>query len=101
MELMPVDASRVSRCVEKMVNMELISRRRLRNDRRFVRLELTDTGAELTLDLIAKVEARQSALLSNVTGGEMDGFIATSRKIATAFAAEEAARPPRGPRPVY
>ncbi len=100
-EALPIDASRVSRCVDKMVNMDFLRRRRLRTDRRVVRLELTAKGKTTTLELIGNVEARQASVLKDVSRREFDGFIATSQKVTAAFAAEEAARPPRGPRPAY
>ena len=100
-EIIPIDASRVSRCVEKLVNMGLLRRRRLRTDRRLVRLEVSEKGRATTLELSEKVDSRENALLEEVTSEELKGFIATSQKVIKAFAAEEATRPPRSPRPSY
>ena len=43
-EALPVNVSRVSRVVTKMVGMGLMRRRRRRNDRRVVMLALTEEG---------------------------------------------------------
>ena len=90
--LLPVDASRISRTVEMLVNKGFISRRRSSEDRRIVRLELTEEGIDVTADLIRRVEDRNAVLVAGVTLKEINGFFATSQKIIANFAAEEAAK---------
>ena len=90
--LLPVDASRISRTVEMLVNKGFIHRRRSREDRRIVRLELTEEGDDVTQDLIQRVEGRNAALVAGVTSEEINGFFVTSQKIIANFAAEETAK---------
>ncbi len=59
---LPVNASRISRQVAKMVGMGLMRRRRLRNDRRVVMLSLTAGGKKLTLDIQRRVHSYEAVL---------------------------------------
>ncbi len=90
--MLPVDASRISRTVDMLVNKGLMGRSRSREDRRVVRLELTEEGIDVTEDLIHRVEDRNAVLVAGVTSKEINGFFATSQKIIANYAAEEAAK---------
>ena len=59
---MPTDPSRISRMVTKLVDMGLLRRRRLRNDRRIVMLRLTPEGNELTSQLVEQAQLYYAAL---------------------------------------
>ena len=61
--VLPIDASRISRIVTRLVDRELLVRRRLPHDRRTVMLSLTDKGARLVAELGERVEAYLLALL--------------------------------------
>ena len=62
--VLPVDASRISRIVTRLVEKELVVRRRLPHDRRTVMLSLTDEGARLVAELGDRVEAYLLALFA-------------------------------------
>ena len=61
--VLPVDASRISRIVTRLVDRELLLRRRLSHDRRTVMLSLTDQGTRLVAELGERVEGYLSKLL--------------------------------------
>lgn len=86
-EILPIDASRASRMVTRLVNMGLLRRRRLRNDRRVVMLRLTETGNELTAHLHERVQIHYSKLIKGVNEREMRGFVSTTLKIVANYAA--------------
>ncbi len=79
--LLPVDASRISRIVNRLVNMGLLIRQRQTHDRRIVMLRLSDTGYELAERLIARVHIYELRLIEGITSEEMDAFVTTARKI--------------------
>ena len=54
--VLPIDASRISRIVTRLVEKGLLLRRRLPHDRRTVMLSLTDEGTRLVADLGKRVE---------------------------------------------
>ena len=88
-QILPVDASRVSRVVNKMVDMGLLRRRRLRNDRRVVRLTLTEEGETLAQKLHERIQAYDASLMEGVSAAEARAFAATIAKIAANSAALE------------
>ena len=61
--VLPIDASRISRIVTRLVDKGLLVRRRLPHDRRTVMLSLTDKGARLVAELGELVEAYLLALM--------------------------------------
>ncbi|MDE0231448.1 MAG: MarR family transcriptional regulator [bacterium] len=70
-EVLPVDASRISRLVTGLVNKDLLIRRRLPDDRRMVMLRLSQKGIELTAMLNQRIDAHNSRLMENITGDEL------------------------------
>ena len=72
--VLPVDASRISRIVTRMVDMNLLVRRRLRDDRRIVMLRLSDRGAELTATLRQRIATIEAQLTQNIGEEEMGVF---------------------------
>ncbi len=80
-EVLPVDASRISRVVNRMVDMGLLRRRRLRSDRRIVMLTLTPRGNDLTLRIHQRVQVYDAKLIDGVSEREMRSFVATTFKI--------------------
>ena len=79
--LLPVDASRISRIVNGLVNKGLLVRQRQTYDRRVVMLRLTDEGYELTESLNQRVHSYDNRLMAGVTEEEMRAFVAITRKI--------------------
>ena len=86
-QVLPVDASRISRVVSRLVDMEILQRRRVRDDRRVVLLSLTETGRDLTNELQRRVTAFNARLLEGVGYDEM----ATCRSVAERILANHAA----------
>ena len=80
-QVLPVKAPRISHVVTKLVDRGLMSRRRLRNDRRVVMLTLTEEGKALTLELHRRVEAYDAKLIKSVSEEEMTAFASTTSKI--------------------
>lgn len=86
-EVLPVDASRISRIVNRLVNLGLLRRRRLASDRRVVMLTLTPDGDEKTRELDQRIQMYDSKLLQGVSEEEMRDFADTAFKIVANHAA--------------
>ena len=84
-DIVPTDPSRISRIVTKLVDMGLLRRRRLRNDRRIVMLRLTDDGVELATQLEESAVQFYAALTAGVSEEDMAGFTSTILGIAENF----------------
>lgn len=69
--VLPIDASRISRVVTRLVDKELLLRRRLPHDRRTVMLRLTNEGARLVAQLGDRVEAYVLRLLAGCNEQEL------------------------------
>ena len=81
-EVVPTDPSRISRIVNKLVELGLLSRRRLQDDRRMVMLRLTDEGRELTSQLHGRTQAYYAALMEGIAAEDLRVFASTSARIA-------------------
>lgn len=81
----PVSPSRISRVVAKLVGMGLMRRRRLRNDRRVVRLTLTSEGQALARDLQDRAKAYDDQLFEGISEADRVCFVSTSSKILANF----------------
>ena len=88
---LPVDASRISRIVNRLVETGLLRRRRLREDRRVVRLGLTPEGRQLIEELVRRVAAFEAATLAGIHAEELHSLIAATCKIRVNFMAREKA----------
>ena len=95
-EVLPVDASRISRVVNRLVEMDLLSRRRLRDDRRVVMLTLTEHGQELTSQVHERVQLYEARLMEGVTDEAMRVFVDTTFKIISNYEALQQPDPPIG-----
>ncbi len=82
---LPVKVSRISHIVTKMVNSGLMRRRRLSDDRRVVKLALTDQGKELAFDIHRRVQAYIERLSEGVSEEEMAAFISTTSKVMASY----------------
>ena len=91
-EALPVNASRISRVVKKMVGMGLMRRRRLRNDRRIVMLALTEEGKAMTLELHRRVQAYDARLSEGVSEEEMAVFTSVLSRVMANYAALQTRR---------
>ena len=85
--LLPVDASRISRLVTGLVDMGLLRRRRLRNDRRVVMLRLSPKGEETTSQVTEQMQTYYSKLTEGMNEREMRAFEATAMRIIANYEA--------------
>lgn len=84
------DASRISRLVNGLVERGLIRRRRRVDDRRVVRLMLTEQGAAVARGLAESVREYDARLLAGVTDDERAALIKlTSRVLANHVALQD------------
>ena len=90
-EALPVNVSRVSRVVTKMVGMGLMRRRR-RTDRRVVMLALTEEGKALTLDLHRSVQAYDARLSEGVSEEDLAVFASVLSKVMANYTALQTGR---------
>ena len=91
-EALPVNVSRVSRVVTKMVGMGLMRRQRLRSDRRVVALALTEEGKALTLELHRRVQAYDARLSVGVHEEELAVFASVLSKVTANYTALQTGR---------
>ncbi len=88
-KVLPVDASRISRIVTKLVDMDLLIRRRLRSDRRTVMLRLSDNGKEMTSMLSGRIQEYEAKLLEGISEEEKSLMASITFKILANHAAME------------
>ena len=86
-QALPVKMARISRIVTKVVDKGLMHRRRPPDDRRVVKLALTDEGKELALEIHGLVQAYIGRLSEGVSEQEMAAFISTTSKVMANYAA--------------
>ena len=82
----PVDAGRISRIVNNLYQRRLLARQRLQDDRRVVKLWLTEDGQRLAPELMERVIAYNEMLAKGVTRAERDAFVSTYNKIMRNYA---------------
>ncbi len=87
-----VSPSRVSRVVSRLVGLGLLRRRRLRSDRRVVRLTLTPQGRDLARDIQQQAQVYDAQLYRGISDSERASFVSTAAKILSNFAALEEAK---------
>ena len=80
-EELPIDASRVSRLVNRLVEKDLLVRRRLTEDRRVVMLRLSERGAELTQYILGQLWAYYASLTENIAEDDLQRFASTASAI--------------------
>ena len=91
-EALPVNVSRVSRVVTKMVGMGLMRRRRRRSDRRVVALALTEEGKALALELHRRVQAYDARFSEGVSEEELAVFASVLSKVMANYTALQTRR---------
>ena len=80
-KIIPVDAAAISRQLDKLQQMGLVRRRRLRSDRRTVRIELTETGRALVPRLAPHVQSIFAKFLTGISSEDQAAFVATIQKM--------------------
>ena len=84
--LLPVDAGRISRVVNTLVEGGLLRRRRLRDDRRVVMLHLTPQGEELTDEIIGILQEYFARLTAGLSARELTSFTTAAQRIVANYA---------------
>ena len=79
--IIPVDAAAISRQLDKLQKNGLVRRRRLRSDRRTVRIELTEAGRDLVPKLGPRIQASNARFLSGITKVEQAVFTEIIQKM--------------------
>ena len=79
--LVPIDSASISRNVDRLVKRGLIQRRRLRSDRRVVRLALTEEGMTVMPRIMERLQEVNSILLRGVSQEELRGFMGVLQKV--------------------
>ena len=87
--VLPIDASRISRIVARLVDMDLLVRRRLRSDRRIVMLQLSPEGRELTSNLYRRIREHEARLTDGISEEELSALASITAKILANHAAME------------
>ena len=90
-DMLPVDASRISRLVTGLADRGLLRRRRLRNDRRIVMLRLSPKGLELTSEVTQRMQAYYAKLTEGLGEQEMNSFAAAALRIVANYEAMQTA----------
>lgn len=82
-----VSPSRISRVVTRLVGLGMMRRRRLRSDRRVVRLTLTTQGRQLAEEMKERARMYDAQLFQGISESERECFVLTTAKIMANFAA--------------
>ncbi len=85
--LLPVDAARISRLVNGLVERGLMLRRRPRDDRRVVILRLSTEGEELTSEVAWRMEELYAELTEGLRDAELRTFAAAAMRIIANYEA--------------
>lgn len=80
-EILSMDSPATSRVVSKLVDKEILERRRPREDRRIVLLKLTKHGVSLGLELHDKLHSYEAKLMEGVAEEDIATLRSTIRKI--------------------
>ena len=84
---MPIDASRVSRLVTVLADRGLLSRRRLRSDRRIVMLRLTPAGEQMASELSEWLDDYYAKLTEGLSDQQIRTFSVVAREITANYEA--------------
>ena len=91
-QVLPVALSGISRAVTKLVDLRLIRRRRLRDDRRIVMLALTEEGKSMTQELHQRVMAYDARLSEGIEEEEMAAFVSVTSRVMANYTALQTRR---------
>ena len=86
-----MDAAAISRQLDKLTDKGLVRRRRLRSDRRTVRIELTEEGRDLVPKLAPRVQVNNANFLTGISGEEQSALIDVLQRMLKNAEKEEGA----------
>ena len=72
-QVLPIDGSRISRVVTRLVDRGFLRRRRLRSDRRIVMLSLTEEGFDLTSGIFQNMQRHYATFMEGI--GEEEALV--------------------------
>ena len=84
--MLPVDAGRISRVVNTLVEKDLLRRRRQRDDRRVVMLRLTPEGEEVVAEIAARLREYFARLTAGLNELELYAFATAAQRIIANYA---------------
>lgn len=79
--VIPLDSASISRHVDRLVRVGLVQRSRSTQDRRLVRLSLTDEGNRLVPELAERVQANNAKFLAGISKREQEAMMRTIRRM--------------------
>ena len=85
-EALDVSQASATGIVDRMEQRGLVERRRIDEDRRVVRVALTDEGRRLIAGMAAERREHLAAMLETLTDAELEGFVLGSRALHRARA---------------
>lgn len=85
-EALDVSQASATGIVDRMEQRGLVERRRIDDDRRVVRVALTDEGRRLIAGMAAERREHLAAMLETLTDAELEGFVLGSRALHRARA---------------
>lgn len=77
-----VDQASISRAAADLVQLGLLQRRRLQQDRRIVQLQATEQGRDLTRQLTPSMQAIYPILLEGISEEELEVFSSIATRVA-------------------
>ena len=95
-EVLGVRPSSLSELIDKMERHGLVQRSIDEQDKRIVRISLTETGAETAAELTEKINARKSEVEGCFDEGEAEQFCILADKLSSCLQGGEDDLPPRG-----
>ena len=88
-EFIPIDYGHMSRTTTRLEDKGLLEKIRLRDDRRVVRLRVTEEGVSLMPELMDRVQEYYALLVRDISHEELAGCMAVMQKMISAWEAEE------------
>lgn len=86
--VLPVDGSRISRMVTRLVDKGLLLRRRRRSDRRIVMLRLTDEGSEVASLIYRNMKRHYVMLTEDISAEDLRVFASVCSRVLANHAAD-------------
>ena len=86
-QVLPIDASRISRVVTTLVDKGLLRRQRRTDDRRIVMLRLSGEGRELTSLILQDLSFHDAMLTDGIDDDDMRVFVSVASRMVANYTA--------------